>query len=73
VGVATTTKIARAPHPTPLRGATLPARGRDARPCELFRRNSYGAEAVGWRSLVVWECEIKDLAALEQRLRGFLA
>ena len=29
------------PHPTPLRGATLPARGRDSRPREAFTRNSY--------------------------------
>lgn len=28
--------------------------------------------AMGWRSLVVWECELKDAAAVEQRLREFL-
>lgn len=26
-------------------------------------------EALGWRVLVVWECESKDLAALEERLK----
>lgn len=25
--------------------------------------------ALGWRVLVIWECETKDLAALEERLR----
>lgn len=29
-------------------------------------------QALGWRSLVIWECEIRDLVALEARLRGFL-
>ncbi len=47
MGAATPTKIARAPHPTPLRGATLPARGRDSRPCEVFRRNSYDTGRTG--------------------------
>lgn len=28
--------------------------------------------ALGWRSLVVWECELKDEAALETRLRAAL-
>ncbi|TPM33540.1 DNA mismatch endonuclease Vsr [Mesorhizobium sp. B2-2-2] len=28
--------------------------------------------AAGWKSLIVWECEIKDSAALERRLREFL-
>lgn len=29
-------------------------------------------EAMGWRSLVIWECELKDPAAVTQRLRDFL-
>lgn len=29
--------------------------------------------ALGWRALVVWECELKDKAALTRRLREFLA
>lgn len=29
-------------------------------------------EADGWQVLVIWECETKDPAALEQRLRDFL-
>ena len=27
---------------------------------------------VGWSSLTIWECELKDLAALEDRLIAFL-
>ena len=29
--------------------------------------------ALGWRTLVIWECELKDVDALERRLRSFLA
>ena len=29
-------------------------------------------EALGWRVLTVWECELKDPAALEARLRAAL-
>ena len=35
--------------------------------------NAERLQALGWRSLVVWECETKDLAGLEARLRAFLA
>lgn len=28
--------------------------------------------ALGWRALIVWECELKDKASLEQKLRAFL-
>ena len=28
--------------------------------------------AMGWDSLVVWECEMKDAAAIRERLRDFL-
>ncbi|WP_268806911.1 hypothetical protein [Humidesulfovibrio mexicanus] len=31
-----------------------------------------GLEALGWRVLVVWECEIKDHVALVDKLRAFL-
>lgn len=30
-------------------------------------------EALGWRALVVWECELKDREALERKLRAFLS
>lgn len=29
-------------------------------------------EGAGWRVLTIWECEIADVVALEQRLRAFL-
>jgi DNA mismatch endonuclease (patch repair protein) len=29
-------------------------------------------EALGWRVEVVWECELKDTAALERRLTDML-
>ena len=38
---------------------------RDAKNRELL-------EAVGWRVFVAWECELKNLAALRERLSGFL-
>ena len=28
--------------------------------------------ALGWRALTVWECEIKNVGALEKRLKGFV-
>lgn len=39
---------------------------RDARTLEAL-------SALGWSSLVIWECELKDDAALAARIRGFLA
>ena len=30
-------------------------------------------QAAGWRALVVWECELADEAAVETRLRMFVA
>jgi DNA mismatch endonuclease, patch repair protein len=26
----------------------------------------------GWKVLIVWECELRDVAALEQRIKEFL-
>ena len=34
--------------------------------------NASKLAALGWRSLTVWECEIKDVGVLEKRLREFL-
>ncbi|MCY3794149.1 MAG: hypothetical protein OXG51_07215 [Gammaproteobacteria bacterium] len=34
--------------------------------------NQAQLRALGWEVLVVWECETKDLEALEERIRGFL-
>ena len=35
--------------------------------------NQQKLAACGWRALIVWECELKDRSALEQKLRAFLA
>ena len=36
------------------------------------RRLLAAAEALGWKCLVVWECETRDCRILLQRLRSFL-
>ncbi|MFG8730413.1 very short patch repair endonuclease [Pseudomonas aeruginosa] len=36
---------------------------------ERDARKASELEALGWRVLLVWECETRDLAALEERLR----
>lgn len=36
------------------------------------RRNLARLRRAGWRVLVVWECELSDVAALSKRIRGFL-
>jgi DNA mismatch endonuclease (patch repair protein) len=28
--------------------------------------------AAGWRSLVIWECELENRSSVEERIRGFL-
>jgi DNA mismatch endonuclease (patch repair protein) len=35
-------------------------------------RNRADLEALGWRVETIWECDLKDAAALEARLRGLL-
>jgi len=61
------------------RGARSPKANADYWRAKIARnraRDAANAEklaALGWRALVVWECELKDLRALEARLRGFLA
>jgi DNA mismatch endonuclease (patch repair protein) len=37
---------------------------------ERDARKTAQLEALGWRVLVVWECETRDQSALEKRLRG---
>ena len=44
-----------------------------ARNKERDRRNLEALRRLGWSIEVVWECETKDQAALERRLRPFLA
>jgi DNA mismatch endonuclease (patch repair protein) len=34
-------------------------------------KNKNILEADGWRVLVIWECELKDMAALRLRVHGF--
>mgnify|MGYP001628250927 CR=1 FL=1 len=40
---------------------------------ERDQANRAALEAAGWKVLEVWECQIKDLDALEARLVGFLS
>ena len=35
-------------------------------------KNQAALTAAGWRPVVIWECELKDEAALEVRLRALL-
>ncbi|MDX9973084.1 MAG: very short patch repair endonuclease [FCB group bacterium] len=36
------------------------------------KRNRAGLTRLGWRYLVVWECQLKDLGKVEERIRSFL-
>ena len=36
------------------------------------QRNLYELESKEWGVLVIWECEIKDVPRLRQRIREFL-
>ena len=37
------------------------------------RRNLTDLDELGWKTLVVWECEVADLASLTERLVAFLS
>lgn len=60
------------------RGGRIPASRRDYWAPKLQRNAERDAEhlaalrAAGWQVLIVWECETKDLAALQSRLAEFL-
>lgn len=60
------------------RGARVPKQNRDywlakiARNVERDRANLAKLEASGWRSLVIWECALKDEDAVRERLKSFL-
>ncbi len=60
------------------RGDRIPKKNRDywtkkiARNKERDRENLAALEDQGWQALVVWECDMKDGAGLERRLREFL-
>ncbi len=60
------------------RGARLPKanaeywRAKIARNVARDARHQEALAALGWRALVVWECELRDREALEKKLRDFL-
>ena len=61
------------------RGARVPKANRDywlgkvGRNRERDIASTAALGAAGWRVETVWECELKDAAALEARARGWLA
>ena len=58
------------------RGARVPKQNRGYWTAKIGRnrardlRTEEAIEAKGWRFLIVWECELKDPAALEARLQA---
>jgi DNA mismatch endonuclease (patch repair protein) len=46
--------------------------GKIARNCARDVRVRASLAALGWRALVIWECELRDEAAVRRRLRRFL-
>lgn len=60
------------------RGARVPVKNRDYWTRKVERNRSRDTDALrqladlGWTADVVWECELKDLSALQQRLDEFL-
>lgn len=60
------------------RGARMPKTNVDYWTAKIGRNrerdiaSAAALEADGWRVLVVWECEMKDVDALAERLQGFL-
>ncbi|MBQ1543077.1 MAG: DNA mismatch endonuclease Vsr [Caulobacteraceae bacterium] len=61
------------------RGARVPKANQDYWLAKIGRNRARDAAALaalgeaGWRAAVLWECELKDAAALETRLRALLA
>ncbi|WP_309386532.1 very short patch repair endonuclease [Cerasicoccus frondis] len=62
-----------------VRGARTPKNNRDywlakiARNVSRDQAHQLAYAEMGWRVLILWECELKDEAALAERLQGFLA
>lgn len=60
------------------RGARAPKANADYWRAKIARnvardaRNLDALATLGWRALTVWECDLKDGVALEQKLRDFL-
>ncbi len=61
-----------------LRGARVPKANRDYWVAKVNRNRARDArtraalEAAGWRVETIWECELKDAAALEARLAAVI-
>ena len=61
------------------RGARMPKANADYWRAKIARNRARDAAhqaalaAQGWRALTIWECELKDAAATEEKLREFLA
>ncbi|WP_296600820.1 very short patch repair endonuclease [Phenylobacterium sp.] len=61
-----------------VRGSRVPKQNRDYWVAKVGRnvardaRNGEALAALGWRVETIWECDLKDAAALEERLRGLL-
>lgn len=60
------------------RGARMPKANADYWRAKIARNRARDKAhreklaALGWRTLIVWECELKDAPALEKKLREFL-
>jgi DNA mismatch endonuclease (patch repair protein) len=60
------------------RGARVPKQNRDYWTAKVARNKARDAraradlESAGWRVEVLWECELKDAAGLQRRLRRIL-
>jgi DNA mismatch endonuclease (patch repair protein) len=60
------------------RGARVPKQNRDYWLAKVARNRARDAatrdalDAMGWRAETLWECELKDAAALEARLKALL-
>ena len=60
------------------RGARVPKQNRDYWVAKVGRnvardaKNAGALATLGWRVETIWECELKDAAALEARLRALL-
>lgn len=59
------------------RGARVPKSNRDywvgkiARNRERDRASLISLKAMGWDSIIVWECELQNLSSVENRLKEF--
>lgn len=42
------------------------------RNAERDRKNIGALTALGWNSLIIWECELRDMKAVERKVTGFL-